>query len=332
LRFGRHCISPKEVDKLSFLKLIIASFDEMDRLTAARVFIEVAERGSLTQAAERLEMSPAMVSRYLSAMEAWLGTRLLHRTTRRIGLTDTGQTALLASRQLLELAEEMQANSHSRSREPQGKLRVATSVSFAEAQLTGAIVDFQRLHDRVEVDLMVTDRAVDLVEDRIDLAIRLTNSLDPAVVARRLAQCRSVLCAAPEYLSRHGQPADINELANHRFITRTFGAGTRYRFQKDTESIEVPVNGMLFTNETAVLRRAVLAGAGVGMLPTYYVGDDLRRGALVQLLPDYEPEPLGIYAIYLSRRHRLLALNLLLDFLAQRFGGDVAPWDKDLTR
>ena len=304
----------------------------MDRLTAVRVFVEVAERGSLTQASERLEMSPAMVSRYIAAMEGWLGTRLLHRTTRRIGLTDAGQAALLSSRQMLDLAEEMQHFAGNRSREPEGKLRVATSASFAEAQLTAAIVDFQRLHGRVQVELIVTDRAVDLVEDRIDLAIRLTNSLDPTLVARPLAQCRSVLCAAPEYLAHHGRPSSIEELKTHRFITHTFGARAKYRFQRGSESFEMPVSGTLFTNETAILRRAVLAGGGIGMLPTYYVGDDLRCGALVQLLPDHEPESLGIYAIYLSRRHRLLALQLLLEFLAQRFGSDIAPWDKDLPQ
>ncbi len=304
----------------------------MDRLTAARVFIEVAERGSLTHAAERLEMSPAMVSRYLAAMESWVDARLLHRTTRRIALTDAGQAVLSSCQQLLELAEDVQHLAGNRNREPEGKLRVATSSSFAEAQLTTAIVDFQRLHARVQVELLVADRAVNLVEDRIDLAVRLTNTLDPTVVARPLAQCRSVLCATPEYLARHGRPAGIEELKTHRFITHAFGAGTQYRFRHHGDTVEVPVNGTLFTNETAVLRRAVLAGAGLGMLPTYYVGDDLRRGTLVRILPDHEPEPLGIHAVYLSRRHRPLALQLLLEFLAQRFGSDVAPWDKDLPQ
>jgi DNA-binding transcriptional LysR family regulator len=302
----------------------------MDRLTAARVFVEVVERRSLTHAAERLEMSPAMVSRYLAAMEGWVGVRLLHRTTRRIGLTDAGQAVLSSCRQLLELADDVQHLAGNRNREPEGKLRIATSASFAEAQLTAAIVDFQRLHPLVQVELLVADRAVDLVEDRIDLAVRITNALEPTVVARPLAECRSVLCASPAYLARHGQPAGIEALKSHRFITNTFGAGTQYRFRNGEETVEVSTTGMLFTNETAVLRRAVLAGAGVGMLPTYYVGDDLRSGALVRVLPDYKPESLGIHAVYLSRRHRPLALQLLLDFLAQRYSGDMAPWDRDL--
>lgn len=304
----------------------------MDRLTAARIFVEAAERGSLTQTAARLEMSQAMVSRYLAAMEGWVGVRLLHRTTRRITLTEAGQALLSSCRQLLELAEEVEHLAGNGNREPEGKLRIATSSSFAEAQLTTAVVDFQRLHALVQVELLVADRPVDLVEDRIDLAVRITNSLDQAVVARPLAQCRSVLCASPEYLARHGQPAGIEALKAHRFVTNSFGAGAHHRFRHGGQIVDVPANGMLFTNETAVLRRAVLTGAGLGMLPTYYVGDDLRNGSLVRVLPDYEPEPLGIHAVYLSRRHRPLALQLLLDFLAQRFGGDVAPWDRNLAQ
>jgi len=302
----------------------------MDRLTAARIFVEVAERGSLTQTAARLEMSQAMVSRYLAAMEGWVGARLLHRTTRRITLTDAGQAVLSSCRQLLELADDVEHIAGNRNREPEGKLRVATSSSFAEAQLTTAVVDFQRLHARVQVELLVADRPVDLVEDRIDLAVRITNSLDPAIVARPLAQCRSVLCTSPDYLAQHGQPAGIEALNAHRFVTNSFGAGAHHRFRYRGQTVDVPANGMLFTNETAILRRAVLAGAGLGMLPTYYVGDDLRTGRLVRVLADYEPEPLGIHAVYLSRRHRPLALQLLLDFLAQRFGGDVAPWDRNM--
>lgn len=302
----------------------------MDRLTAARVFIEVAERGSLTQAAERLDMSPAMVSRYLAAAEEWLEARLLHRTTRRVSLTSAGQAALPSCRQLLELAEDTRHRAGERGREPEGKLRLTTAASFAEAQLTTTIVEFQRLHPRVQVELLVVDRAVDLVEERIDLAIRISNSLEPHLVSRPLGRCRSVLCAAPAYVAEHGLLATVDALKTHRCITHAFGSGATYRFTRAGRSIEVPVAGTLFTNETAILRRAVLDGAGIGMLPTYFVADDLRQGRLVALLPDHEPESMGIAAVYLSRRHQPLALRLLLDFLAARFGDGVAPWDRAL--
>ncbi len=300
----------------------------MDRLTSARVFIEVAERASLTEAARRLEMSAAMVSRHLAAAEQWLGARLLHRTTRRVSLTEPGQAALGACRQLLELAEDLQHRAAARSRTPEGKLRVSTSASFAEAQLTTAIVDFQRLHPLVDVELIVVDRPVDLVEDRIDLAVRISNSLDPHLVSRPLARCRSVLCATPAYLAEQGWPTSLDELKMHACIGHTFGVGTTYRLRHAGRAVAVDMSGPLLTNETAIVRQAVLAGAGIAMLPTYFVMDALRRGELVHLLPDHEPEVLGIHAVYLSRRHQPLILRLLVDFLVDRFGGAVAPWDR----
>lgn len=303
----------------------------MDRLTAVRVFVEVVDRGSLTQAADRLDMSAAMVSRYLAAVEAWFDARLLHRTTRKVSLTEAGVAALPACRQLLEIAEDVQHLAAARSRTPAGVLRVTTASSFADAQLTAALVDFQRRHEQVEIVLSVSDKATDLVAERVDLAVRITNALDPAMIARPLAVCRSLLCASPDYLARHGTPRTLDDLGEHRCIAHAFGVGRHYRFGQAGQMREVPVRWSFHTNETAVLRRAVLAGAGIGMLPTYYVGDALRQGRLVRLLPDCEPETLGIHAIYLSRQHQPLALRLLVDFLAERFGGAIAPWDAALA-
>jgi DNA-binding transcriptional LysR family regulator len=302
----------------------------MDRLTAVRVFVEVAERASLTQAADHLDMSAAMVSRYLAAAEDWFGARLLHRTTRKVSLTEAGAAALSSCRQLLDISEEVRHIAAERSREPAGVLRVATSGSFAEAQLTAALVDFQRQHDQVELMLSVADRSIDLVAERVDLAVRITNTLDPAMIARPLARCRSLLCASPSYVQRHGLPRTAEDLRGHRFIAHAFGIGKQYRFTRGRKVVTVPVDWSFHTNETAVLRRAVLCGAGVGMLPTYYLGDDLRTGRLVPLLPDHEPEVLGIHAIHLSRQHQPLALRLLVDFLGARFSGEPAPWDRDL--
>jgi DNA-binding transcriptional LysR family regulator len=304
----------------------------MDRLTAMRVFVEVAERGSLTQSADHLDLSRTMVSRYLAGLEQWLGARLLHRTTRRVGLTDAGQQALLRCRRLLEMADEVQAVAETQRSEPVGTLRITTSQSFAQAQLTAAVVAFQRQHPRVEVELHAIDRAVNLADERIDLAVRITNALDDSFVARRLATCRSVLCAAPSYLSERGKPTTAQDLKSHACITHAFGSRAEYRLRSGGQLRTVAVGGPVFSNETAVLREAALAGAGIAMLPTYFVVDELRRGALVRLLPDHEPEPLGIHAVYLSRRHQPRALRLLIEFLAERFGGEVPPWDNALQR
>lgn len=304
----------------------------MDRLAALRVFVEVADRGGLTRAADQLNLSRAMVSRYLASLEQWLGARLLHRTTRRVSLTDAGEQALSRCRRLLEMAEELEAVAGARGGGPAGKLRLTTSASFAQTQLAAAVAAFQAVHPRVEIELLAVDRAVDLVDERIDLAVRITNTLDDSFVARRLATCRSVLCAAPAYLQRHGHPADAAALKTHRCITHTIGVHTVYRLRDGDRPLTVEPSGMLSSNETAVLREAALAGAGIAMLPTYYVVDELQRGALVRLLPALEPEPLGIHAVYLSRRHQPQALRLLIEFLAERFAGDLAPWDRALRR
>ena len=303
----------------------------MDRLTATRVFVTVVEHGSLTQAADRLDMSTAMVSRYLAAMEAWLGARLLHRTTRRISLSEAGQAALVSCRQLLDLAEDVQHQAAETSRLPSGSLRITSSPSFAESQLAPALAQFQHLHPQVSFALLVADRSLDLTAERIDLAVRITNSLEPTMIARPLASCRSVLCAAPAYLRSHGEPRTPQALQSHHCLTHAIVGAAQFRFHRQGQRkpvIEVPVVDRLSTNDTAVLRRAVLEAAGIGVLPTYLVGEDLRQGRLVQVLPELEPETLGIHAIYLSRKHQPLALRLLVDFLAERFGGPAAPWDR----
>jgi DNA-binding transcriptional LysR family regulator len=299
----------------------------MDRLTAMRVFVEVAERGSLTQAAERLDLSRAMVSRYLASLEQWLGARLLHRTTRRVGLSEAGEQALSRCRRMLEMADEVQSLSGAEGVEPAGRLRITTSPSFAQAQLTAAVVAFQQRHPRVEVDVMAIDRPVNLADERIDLAVRITNTLDDSFVARRLATCRSVLCASPAYLARHGAPARPEDLKAHNCLTHAFGSRAEYRLRQGGQALSVAVSGRLFSNETAVLHAAALAGAGIAMLPTYTVRPDIDSGRLLSLLPGHEPEPLGIHAVYLTRRHQPRALRLMIEFLAERFGGEVPPWD-----
>jgi len=300
----------------------------MDHLGAIRTFIEIADQGSLTRAAEVLDLSRAMVSRHLEGLEQWLGARLLHRTTRRVSLSDAGQEALPRLRQMLELASDVQAVTGARRTEPAGKLRLTTSLSFAVSNLTRAIVEFQSCYPRIEVELLTVDRTIDLVDERIDLAIRISNRLDDGVVARQIGTCRSVLCASPAYLKRRGVPERPEDLSAHECITHAFGRRAEYRLRKGGRLVNIAVRGSLSSNETAVLREAALASAGIAMLPTYFVEDELARGALVRLLPDHEPEVLGLHAVILSRQHQPRPLKLLIDFLAERFGGDLAPWDR----
>jgi DNA-binding transcriptional LysR family regulator len=302
----------------------------MDRITAAKVFVTVAERGSLTQAADHLEMSTAMVSRYLVSLEDWLGARLLHRTTRRVTLTDAGQLALPSCRQLLETADDVKQMAGNLSQEPRGRLRLSCALSFAEAQLAPALVAYQQRYPQVKIALTTTDLGVNLAADQIDLAVRISNSLEPTLIARPLATCRSVLCASPAYLLEHGTPASIDELHQHRCLVHALVSATQFRFRQGDKVVEPTVDVGFTTNETAILRRALLSGGGIGILPTYYVSEDIKRGDLVPLLKDYQLETLGIHAVFLSRQHQPLALRLLVDFLAEKFGGDEPMWDRGL--
>ncbi len=302
----------------------------MDRLTAMRVFIDIAERGSMSATADALDMSRPMVSRYLESLEAWLGVRLLHRTTRRLALTAPGEAALKACRDMVALADDMRAQA-GEAGEVQGRLRLTSSPSFAEAQLTAAVVDFQALYPRVEIDLVMLDRTVDLVQDRIDLAIRLSNRIDEGLVSRQLAICRSVLCASPGYLARAGSPQVPADLAAHRCITHSNGLAPSYNLANGGKVTPVAARGTLSANETSILKAAALAGAGIAMLPAYYVGEELARGTLETVLADYALDTIAIQAVYLSRRHQPLPLRLLIDFFADRFGGELAPWDRPPT-
>jgi DNA-binding transcriptional LysR family regulator len=300
----------------------------MDRIRAMQVFTEVAERGSLTDAGKALDISRAMVSRYLESLETWLGARLLHRTTRRVSLTDAGAEALQRCRQVLELTSDVQAAAGARNTSPSGKLRITTSNSFAQAHLAGAVAEFLQLHPRTQVELIALERAVNLVDERIDLAVRITNQLDDTMVARRLATCRSAVCAAPEYLAAHGVPKAPEQLRDHRCLTHAHVGRTEWRLQRDGQSVKVPVGGPLQSNEVSVIRQAALDGLGIALLPTYAISPELADGRLVRVLPTYEPETLGIHAVYLSRQHQPLLLRLMLDFLAERFSGKTAPWDR----
>lgn len=298
----------------------------MDRLTATRVFVEVVERGSQTAAADALEMSRAMVSRYLGELETWVGARLLHRTTRKLSLTGAGEQLLGQCREMLAMADAMQSVSRTDEAAPRGTLRIACSQSLAQAWLMHALDDFTRLYPQVSVDLLVGSQAVNLVEARIDLALRITNQLDPNLIARQLAVCRSVVCATPAYLARHGTPQRPEDLAQHNCLSYAYFGRSIWEFSRAGEPHAVAVSGNLSANESMVLLEAVLADIGISLQPRYSVGAHLRSGALVQLLPDYEPQQLGIHALYGTRRQMPPALRALLDFLIQRLA-DRPDWD-----
>lgn len=301
----------------------------MDRLNAMRVFVTVVDLGSQSAAADHLDLSRPVVSRYLAELEAWVGARLLHRTTRKLSLTAAGNETLPRCRQMLELSEDMQAAVGSAGDTPRGLLRISVSTSFGQSQLAAAVTDYVRLNPGVTIDLQMLDRTVNLVDERIDLAIRTSRELDPSLIARQLTVCRSVLCASPAYLREHPAPRRVDDLSQHNCLTHSYFGKSLWHFTCDGEELSVPVQGNISANEASTLLSATLSGAGVSLLPSYQAGVHVQRGDLVRLLPDAEPRVMNIYAVYASRKHMPAALRSMLDFLAQRFTPEPA-WDKGL--
>ncbi|WP_434561642.1 LysR family transcriptional regulator [Pseudomonas sp. Z5-35] len=301
----------------------------MDRLQAMRVFVTVVDLGSQSAAAEHLDLSRPVVSRYLAELEDWVGARLMHRTTRKLSLTAAGSEILPRCRQMLELSGDMQAAVSTPQDAPRGLLRITASPSFGQAQLACAMADFVRRYPGVTVDLQMLDRTVNLVDERIDLAIRMSNDLDPNLIARRLTVCRSVICASPRYLREHPTPQRVEDLSRHNCLTHSYVGKSLWHFEQDGEPVSVPVQGNISANEASTLLQATIAGAGVAMLPSYQAGPHIQNGELERLLAHAEPRRMNMYAVYASRKHMPSALRSLLDFLVERFP-ETPEWDAGL--
>ena len=299
----------------------------MARLIAMRVFVTVVDLGSQSAAADQLDLSRPVVSRYLAELEEWVGARLMHRTTRKLSLTAAGNETLPRCRQLLELADDMQAAVSVPADAPRGLLRISVSTSFGQAQLAAAVTEYVRRYPDVSIDLQMLDRTVNLVDERIDLAIRTSNDLDPSLIARKLTVCRSVLCATPLYLREHPAPQQVDDLSQHNCLSHSYYGKSLWHFTAHGEVVSVPVQGNISANEASTLLSATLAGAGISLLPTYLAGCHVRSGELVRLLPNAEPLAMNIYAVYASRKHMPATLRSMLDFLAERFTEEPA-WDK----
>lgn len=291
----------------------------MDRLAAMQVFVEVANAGSFSAAADKLDMSRAMVTRYVGELEHWLSARLLQRTTRSVTLTDAGEHCLRRSQQMLSLMEDVQDETSSQGGALRGQLRITCSMSFAYAQMAAAVVDFLQQHPQLKIDLNASEGALNLVEARIDLAIRISAEPDPALIGRVLAPCTSVLVASPAYLASQGVPQSPADLATHRCLTyANFGKST-WLLSRGEEQIQVGVRSHFSANEATALLRAALAGGGLALQPTYLANPHLADGSLQRVLPDWALPDMAIYALYTSRRHMSPAVRALLDFLADRF-------------
>jgi DNA-binding transcriptional LysR family regulator len=300
----------------------------LDRLTGLEVFARVAGAGSLSAAARALGMSQTMVTKHIAALESRLGVKLFHRTTRRLSITEAGRNYLESSARILAEIEAADAAVAADRVEPRGLLRLNAPVSFGARQIAPLLAEFAQRHPRVTVELGLNDRLVDLVEEGWDLAIRIGNLSNSSLIARRIAPCRIVVCAAPSYLKARGTPRTVASLADHNCLGYTLSQRTpidRWVFGDD---VGVQISGNLRANNGDALRAAAIAGQGIIHQPTFIVADDIREGRLVALALDQPTVELGgIYAVFLPDRHPPARVRAFIDFIAGRFAPE-PPWDR----
>lgn len=294
----------------------------MDTLQEMRTFLSVVETGSFTQAAEQLGLSKAVASKQVIRLEERLGVRLLNRTTRALSLTEVGQAYAQRAERVVEDLDELEQLVQDRHAAPRGQIIVSAPITFGEMHLTAVIARFLEAYPGISIDLRLSDRFVGLADEGIDLAIRISSLDDSSLIARRLTSTRVVACATPEYLDREGVPDNPKALEGHTCIIDTnFKSKDDWVFQSAQERVTTKVRGRFQVNSARAAREMALSGAGIGMIPSYAVGEDLRNGRLVPLLQAYEVAELGIYALYLPNRLLAGKVRSFIDFLVREFSG-----------
>lgn len=293
----------------------------MDQLQSMRVFVKVADLGSFARAAAQLDMSNAVVTRHVADLEGRLGTRLMNRTTRSLSLTEAGQVYLERTRQILEELDDAEQMVLERTHEPIGTLRIVAPVVFGMHNFGQVLRDYTQRYPRVIPDITLVDRSVDLVEEGFDVGIAIARNIRSAsVVSRRLTTGCLVVCAAGTYLQRHGPVDHPAALATHACLTLNPGmSGDEHLFEGPDGQTRVRPHSVILANNTEMLRQFALQGMGVAILPSYLIGKDLARGALVPLLPDYQLAPIDIHVVYPSRRYMPAKLRTFIDHLVEHF-------------
>ena len=299
-----------------------------DRLNGMRVFAQVVEAKSFSAAADKLGMSKSLASRHVSALERSLSVKLLNRSTRRLNLTEGGALFYEHCARIVQEAELAEQRLTRTQSEPAGLVRVTAAPAFAVRHVLPALTEFYRKYPKIRVKLACSNRPLDLGDEGFDFGIRVSFNPDPNLVARKLAANRSVLCASPAYLERHGTPRRIEDLRKHECVLfPALAPKGVWTLRRDRRKYSVPVAGVFETDEMDVVRAAVATGLGIGILPLYMVGDALREGQLVPLLRQFQVVPeSGIYLVYLPNRTLSSRVRVLIDFLAERFG-PIPSWE-----
>lgn len=299
----------------------------MDRIDAMRAFVTVVNEGTFTRAADRLEMSPQLVSKYVSQLEQHLGVRLLNRTTRKIHLTEAGVSYHQRAQQVLNDIDDMESQTGALQTQAQGLLRISAPVSFAIRHMAPLLSEFQNVHPGVGIDLQLNDRKVDVVEEGFDIVLRIGHLKSSSLVAKRIAPVRLLMCASPTYLKQHGTPQRPEDLKGHRYLRYSYmELDTNQSVYRWLQSNNQEGNSDMISNNGDVLVEAAIAGAGIVLQPTFISGSAIKEGKLQVILPEYEPEPMGLYAVYAHRQLLASKVRSFIDFI-EGFYGDPPYWD-----
>jgi DNA-binding transcriptional LysR family regulator len=300
----------------------------MDKLASMNAYVKVVTHGSYAEAARQLGLTRSAVSKAVMEIEQLLGVRLLDRTTRRVSATEAGLVYFEQCMDILSRIEEAELNVSRLHDEPRGILKVNAPVSFGVRHLGTAVADFMAAYPEVSIELILNDRFIDPLEEGIDVTVRIGELAASSMIARKLATAKRVIIASPDYLARHGEPQDASELINHRCLT--YGHSTtlqRWQLAQAGKPVMVPVTSVLCSNNGDILRAAAVAGRGIATLPTFIVGPDIKAGQLMPILPQFNPTALGIHTLYAPHRYLAAKARVFIDFLANRFSANIAPWD-----
>ncbi|WP_206240431.1 LysR family transcriptional regulator [Novosphingobium terrae] len=297
----------------------------MDRFSALTAFVAVVDQGGFTSAARRLGVAPSSLTRQLNALEAELGTLLLNRSTRSVSLTTAGRTYYQDARRILEQLDEAERAVSEIGKSPSGTLRVTASIAFARLHLAPALPDYLRRFPGVKLDLQLNDSLVNLVDERVDVAIRLATLPDSSLITRKLAHHRRVVCASPRYLEERGVPTDPASLKTHNCLLFDYGGGEdQWTFAREGEVMRVHVQGNLRSTGSEVLLSAALEGVGLVLMPTWLVGGDIAAGRLVILLDNWTAMVGSaegtISGVFLPNRRGSAKVASFLDYLSDHFG------------
>ncbi|MFZ6644389.1 LysR family transcriptional regulator [Undibacterium sp. TJN25] len=293
----------------------------MDRWSEFELFVQTAELGSLTKAAEVLSMSNAAASRSLASLEKRLNVRLVERNTRRLGLTQAGQDFYRRCKNILGEMKEAESAASATAMVASGTLRVTGSLSFCMKHIAPLLPEFTRAYPQINVQLDSANRYFDLIESGIDVAIRTKEyEADSAITVRKLAWTRRILAASPAYLARHGTPASLEELANHKLLTYSYANNPdELHFTRDSQSRVVKIKSLLEANDGQILRAAALEGLGILIQPNYIVYDDVVAGRLVPVLDEWDLPRLAINIAYQNRSHLPARTRVFIDFIVRHF-------------